>query len=77
MGQCVSAKNPKEKPPQVVLMGLDSSGKSTLLSRLQTGLVMDTSPTVGFNVGTLDLDKNTALTVWDVGGQSKMRPNWR
>ncbi|XP_034534840.1 ADP-ribosylation factor-like protein 11 [Notolabrus celidotus] len=63
--------------PQVILVGLDSAGKSTLLARLLTGQVMDTSPTVGFNVGTLDLDKKTSLTVWDVGGQKSMRPNWR
>uniref|UniRef100_A0A4W6G0S2 ADP-ribosylation factor-like protein 11 n=1 Tax=Lates calcarifer TaxID=8187 RepID=A0A4W6G0S2_LATCA len=64
-------------PPPVILMGLDSAGKSTLLARLLTGQVMETSPTVGFNVGTLDLDKKTSLTVWDVGGQKSMRPNWR
>ncbi|XP_040888028.1 ADP-ribosylation factor-like protein 11 [Toxotes jaculatrix] len=63
--------------PQVVLMGLDAAGKSTLLARLLTGQVMETSPTVGFNVGTLDLDKKTSLIVWDVGGQRNMRPNWR
>lgn len=63
--------------PQVILMGLDSAGKSTLLARLLTGQVMETSPTVGFNVGTLDLDKKTALTVWDIGGQKSMRRNWR
>lgn len=76
MGLGLSKGNIK-KPVQVVLMGLDSAGKSTLLSRLQTGMFMETSPTVGFNVGTLELDKKTALTVWDVGGQGEMRPNWR
>ncbi|KAM3857264.1 ADP-ribosylation factor-like protein 11 [Diretmus argenteus] len=64
-------------PPQVVLMGLDSAGKSTLLAKLLTGEVMETSPTIGFNVGTLDLNKKTSLTLWDVGGQTNMRPNWR
>ncbi|XP_049922289.1 ADP-ribosylation factor-like protein 11 isoform X3 [Epinephelus moara] len=63
--------------PQVILMGLDSAGKSTLLARLLTGQVMETSPTIGFNVGSLDLDKKTSLTVWDVGGQKSMRANWR
>uniref|UniRef100_I3KM99 ADP-ribosylation factor-like protein 11 n=1 Tax=Oreochromis niloticus TaxID=8128 RepID=I3KM99_ORENI len=61
----------------VILMGLDSAGKSTLLAKLLTGQVMETSPTIGFNVGTLNLDKKTSLTVWDVGGQKHMRPNWR
>ncbi|KAM8905180.1 ADP-ribosylation factor-like protein 11 isoform 1-T2 [Spinachia spinachia] len=63
--------------PQVVLMGLDLAGKSTLLARLLTGQVVETSPTVGFNVGSLELDKKTSLTVWDVGGQKSMRANWR
>ncbi|XP_041638020.1 ADP-ribosylation factor-like protein 11 isoform X1 [Cheilinus undulatus] len=63
--------------PQVILMGLDSSGKSTLLARLLTGEVMETSPTIGFNVGTLDPDKKMSLTVWDIGGQQSMRQNWR
>ncbi|XP_028428256.1 ADP-ribosylation factor-like protein 11 isoform X1 [Perca flavescens] len=63
--------------PQVILMGLDSAGKTTLLAHLLTGQVMETSPTIGFNVGTLNLDKKTSLTVWDVGGQKSMRDNWR
>lgn len=58
-------------------MGLDSAGKSTLLAHLLTGQVMETSPTIGFNVGMLDLDKKSSLTVWDVGGQKSMRPNWK
>ncbi|KAF3688245.1 ADP-ribosylation factor-like protein 11 [Channa argus] len=39
--------------------------------------VVKTSPTIGFNVGTLNLDKNPSLTLWDVGGQKSMRDNWR
>ncbi|XP_078477803.1 LOW QUALITY PROTEIN: ADP-ribosylation factor-like protein 11, partial [Lampetra planeri] len=61
----------------VILVGLDSAGKSTLLARLLTGQVMDTSPTIGFNVGTVNVDKKTSLTIWDVGGQRSMRRNWR
>lgn len=66
-----------KKVPQVVLMGLDSAGKSTLLYRLHRGVIMDTSPTIGFNVVTLELNKKTVFTVWDVGGQGSMRSNWR
>ncbi|KAI7810860.1 ADP-ribosylation factor-like protein 11 [Triplophysa rosa] len=65
------------KLPQVLLIGLDSAGKSTLLFRQQRGVVMETSPTVGFNVATVELDKKTSLTVWDVGGQETMRSNWK
>ncbi|XP_013863983.1 ADP-ribosylation factor-like protein 11 [Austrofundulus limnaeus] len=63
--------------PQVILMGLDFAGKSTLLAKLLTGMVMETSPTVGFNAGNLELDKKTSLTLWDVGGQRGMRTNWK
>ncbi|XP_073670308.1 ADP-ribosylation factor-like protein 11 [Paramisgurnus dabryanus] len=65
------------KLPQVLLMGLDSAGKSTLLFKQQRGVVMETSPTLGFNVVTVELNKKTSLTVWDVGGQRSMRPNWK
>lgn len=66
-----------KKVPHVVLLGLDSAGKSTLLYKLYQGVNMDTSPTIGFNVVTLELNKKTAFTVWDVGGQGNMRSNWR
>ncbi|XP_035249093.1 ADP-ribosylation factor-like protein 11 [Anguilla rostrata] len=75
MGKLLSRQT--ERPPQVVLMGLDGAGKSTLLSRLQWGEKMETSPTVGFNVGTLEVEKGVTLTVWDVGGQGEMRANWK
>ncbi|XP_061909967.1 ADP-ribosylation factor-like protein 11 [Entelurus aequoreus] len=65
------------KSPQVILMGLDNSGKTTFLARLLTGQVMDTSPTIGFNVGSFNVDKRTSLTIWDIGGQKSMIPNWR
>jgi len=35
-----------------------------------------TIPTIGFNVETVEY-KNINFTVWDVGGQDKIRPLWR
>jgi ADP-ribosylation factor protein 1 len=35
-----------------------------------------TSPPTGFNVETVEY-KNIQFTVWDVGGQDKIRPLWR
>jgi len=35
-----------------------------------------TIPTIGFNVETVDY-RNISFTVWDVGGQDKIRPLWR
>merc|ERR1712032_1512761 len=37
---------------------------------------MGTIPTIGFNVETVDY-KNISFTVWDVGGQDKIRKLWR
>ena len=40
------------------------------------GEVVCTLPTIGFNVEVVNY-KNTNLTVWDIGGQEKIRPLWR
>lgn len=67
-----------QKQAQVLLLGLDGSGKATMLYRLKYNESVMTVPTVGFNVETLDTDRSSlGLTVWDVGGQKKMRPHWR
>lgn len=62
----------------VLMLGLDQSGKSTLLYKLKYNKSVVTVPTVGFNVETLETDRRSpGLTVWDVGGQRKMRPHWK
>ncbi|RXG70638.1 ADP-ribosylation factor-like protein [Armadillidium vulgare] len=38
--------------------------------------LLSTIPTIGFNVETIEY-KNFKFTVWDVGGQPKLRPLWR
>ena len=58
------------------MVGLDAAGKTTILFKLKLGDVVTTIPTVGFNVETVEY-KNTSFTVWDVGGQDKIRPLWR
>jgi len=58
------------------MVGLDAAGKTTILYKLKLGEVVTTIPTIGFNVETVDY-KNINFTVWDVGGQDKIRPLWR
>lgn len=60
----------------VYVVGLDAAGKTTILYKLKLGEVVTTIPTIGFNVETVDY-KNVSFTVWDVGGQDKIRPLWR
>nr|CAX72020.1 ADP-ribosylation factor 1-like protein [Schistosoma japonicum] len=61
---------------RILMVGLDAAGKTTILYKLKLGEVVTTIPTIGFNVETLQY-KNINLTVWDVGGQDKIRPLWR
>lgn len=58
------------------MVGLDAAGKTTILYKFKLGEVVTTIPTIGFNVETVEY-KNISFTVWDVGGQSKIRPLWR
>lgn len=58
------------------MVGLDAGGKTTILYKLKLGEIVTTIPTIGFNVETVDY-KNVCFTVWDVGGQDKIRPLWR
>ncbi|KAJ4716248.1 ADP-ribosylation factor [Melia azedarach] len=53
-----------------------STGKTTILYKLKLGEVVTTAPTIGFNVETVEY-KNISFSVWDVGGQSKIRALWR
>ncbi|TKW20458.1 hypothetical protein SEVIR_4G089500v4 [Setaria viridis] len=68
--------NSCQKEVKVVMLGLDAAGKTTILYRLHVGEVLSTVPTIGFNVEKVEY-KNVAFTVWDVGGQDKLRPLWR
>ena len=61
---------------RVLMVGLDASGKTTILYKFKLGEVVTTIPTIGFNVETVEY-RNLNFTVWDVGGQDKIRPLWR
>lgn len=58
------------------MLGLDAAGKTTVLYHLKLDNSVTTIPTVGFNVETVKY-KNVRFSVWDVGGQEKIRPLWR
>ncbi|XP_044521978.1 ADP-ribosylation factor-like protein 11 [Gracilinanus agilis] len=66
-----------KEEPRVVIMGLDSAGKTTLLYRLKSNQQVETYPTVGFNVESLEASKYGALTLWDIGGQDQLRSSWK
>ncbi|XP_051985001.1 ADP-ribosylation factor-like protein 14 [Xyrauchen texanus] len=77
MGQTGSRHKPEAR---INLLGLDGAGKSTLLYKLKYNEDFHTVPTIGFNVEMIEAKRNRekiALTVWDVGGQAKMRAHWK
>merc|ERR1711934_77003 len=65
-----------KKEMRILMVGLHGAGKTTVLYKLKLGEVVTTIPTIGFNVETVEY-KNISFTVWDVGGQDKIRPLWR
>ena len=56
--------------------GLDNAGKTTILKRLSGEPIDTISPTLGFNIKTLQHD-DYKLNIWDVGGQKSIRSYWR
>ncbi len=79
-----------QKELRILILGLDGAGyykiyrfrhlnfalgKTTILYRLQVGEVVTTIPTIGFNVETVSY-KNLKFQVWDLGGQTSIRPYW-
>ena len=63
-------------PARIIMLGLDNAGKTTVLYKLKLGEVVTTIPTIGFNVESVQY-KHINFTVWDVGGQTKIRPLWQ
>jgi len=66
----------KEKEIRLLMLGLDNAGKTTVVKKFNGEDVDSISPTLGFNIQTLE-HKEYRLNVWDVGGQSSIRSYWR
>lgn len=62
---------------RILMLGLDAAGKTTVLYKIKLNETVATIPTIGFNVETVTPVKGLSFTVWDVGGQDKIRPLWR
>ena len=66
---------------RVLIAGLDSAGKTTVLLKLKRGEKRlkeptATTPTMDFNVETVEF-QGRRFGFWDVGGQDSIRPLWR
>ncbi len=52
--------------------GLDNAGKTTIVKKFNGEDINTISPTLGFNIQTLEY-KGYKLNIWDVGGQQTIR----
>eukprot|EP00438_Fugacium_kawagutii_P005841 Skav231071 [mRNA] locus=scaffold524:235886:236503:+ [translate_table: standard] len=69
-----------KRPSQVLVVGLDAAGKTTMLHKMKPKEVKETIPTIGFNVEHAELKTGLdliSIDCWDVGGRSGLRPLWR
>jgi len=62
---------------KILMVGLDAAGKTTILHQLKLGHPETTIPTIGFNVESVTYKEKISFTVWDIGGQDKIRPLWK
>ena len=65
----------QEKEARILVLGLDNSGKTTILKALSDEDTEDIAPTQGFNIKSLSKD-GFILNVWDIGGQKAIRAYW-
>lgn len=66
----------KEKEMRILMVGLDNAGKTTIVKRINGEDTSGVSPTLGFNIKTMQY-KSFRLNIWDVGGQKTLRSYWR
>ncbi|KAK7477888.1 hypothetical protein BaRGS_00030884 [Batillaria attramentaria] len=69
-------KSNPDKELRILLLGLDNSGKTTMLKYLASEDISHITPTQGFNIKSVQ-SAGFKLNVWDIGGQRKIRPYWK
>jgi small GTP-binding protein len=65
---------PVDRENRILILGLNTSGKTTLLYRLKINQVVS-MPTTGYNVETIEY-KGEKFRVFDVGGHKEQLENW-
>jgi len=66
---------------RVIVVGLDGSGKTTIVYRLKHGKIEETHPTIGFNCECVEFRSSSGgkmiFSLWDLGGSQDARSFWR
>ena len=75
---CRSVRNDPIQKFQLTIFPLFSpSGKTTILYKLKLNEEVRSIPTIGFNREMVSPMPGLTFSVWDVGGQQKVRQMWR
>ena len=77
MGNVFAYCNPVnyERQRRVLMLGIESVGKTTIFYKLRLGKRVKIIPTVAFNQETIEFN-GTKLDVWDLGGNDRTIPFW-
>lgn len=76
MGSCGSKSSVvPNKEATLLMLGLDNSGKTTIVANLNGDLTEGTVPSVGFSSTKMDLEGFQA-TFYDVGGTTRLQNIW-
>lgn len=71
---CLASKNPdidmSKIRKKIVIVGLESSGKTSILNRLKMQKFVECIPTIGLNIETV-LFGNLELLIFDIGGRAR------
>ncbi|KAL1303867.1 hypothetical protein AAFC00_000322 [Neodothiora populina] len=66
----------KDKEMRILMLGLDNSGKTSIVKSIMGEDIHSVSPTLGFIIKTIEYD-GYKLNIWDVGGQKTLRTYWK
>ncbi|XP_071485797.1 uncharacterized protein [Diadema antillarum] len=79
MGQCLCRKWFQRRPPRLLMLGLDGTGKTTCFYRLKLNKTVQTTPTIGFGVEMVTTNRDgQSFNILVVGsGGDKLQRLWR
>lgn len=65
----------KDREIRMLVLGLDSAGKTTIVRKLMGCDPTEVAPTMGFQIQTFEW-KDYTINAWDIGGQTSLRAFW-
>jgi small GTP-binding protein len=66
----------EKREMKMIIVGLDSAGKTTILNKMRFDEFTQTAPTIGINTEDIQV-RNVSVKVFDLAGQEKMRTVWK